>query len=173
MPKPDPCRRPGASSKLENLDGLAVDPSADGLGVNNRLIARRVHQLPANAPARRAPAVRHGQARSWRTRASSSCCDWAHAFSRRAAVCRCGPAGCCLRLVTCLKKLAAYGVIGKARGTLVGHCSRGTVYQAPIHEPRHGNGPPTGSNESAGADAKKPFAVLDKAVSDRADPGNR
>ena len=72
-----------------------------------------------------------------------------------------------------LGKLAAYGVIGKARGTLVGHCSRGTVYQAPIHEPRHGNGPPTGSNESAGADAKKPFAVLDKAVSDRADPGNR
>jgi hypothetical protein len=58
-----PCRRPGASSKLENLDGLAVDPSADGLGVNNRLIARRVHQLPANAPARRAPAARHWAAR--------------------------------------------------------------------------------------------------------------
>jgi hypothetical protein len=53
----------GASSKLENLDGLAVDPSADGLGVNNRLIARRVHQLPANAPARRAPAARHWAAR--------------------------------------------------------------------------------------------------------------
>jgi len=45
-------------------------------------------------------------ARSWRTRASSSCCDWAHAFSRRAVVCRCGPAGCCLRLVTCLKNWA-------------------------------------------------------------------
>src|SRR5260370_10472045 len=63
VPKPDPCRRPGAGSKLENLDGLAVDPSADGLGVNNRLIARRGHQLPANAPARRAPAVMHWTAR--------------------------------------------------------------------------------------------------------------
>src|SRR5258708_7619444 len=29
--------------QLQSLDEIAVDPSADGLGVNNRLIARRVH----------------------------------------------------------------------------------------------------------------------------------
>jgi predicted transcriptional regulator len=30
-----------------------------------------------------------------------------------------------------LSKLAAYGIIGRARGTLIGHGSRGNVYQAP------------------------------------------
>jgi predicted transcriptional regulator len=33
-----------------------------------------------------------------------------------------------------LSKLAAYGTIGKARGTLVSHGSRGAVYRAPSHE---------------------------------------
>jgi hypothetical protein len=30
-----------------------------------------------------------------------------------------------------LSKLAAYGIIGRTRGTLVGHASRRNIYQAP------------------------------------------
>jgi hypothetical protein len=36
-----------------------------------------------------------------------------------------------------LSKLAAYGIIGKARGPLVSHGSRGTVYRPPRLEPQH------------------------------------
>jgi hypothetical protein len=34
-----------------------------------------------------------------------------------------------------LSKLAAYGIIGKARSAIVRHGSRGTVYQAPSDDP--------------------------------------
>jgi DNA-binding Lrp family transcriptional regulator len=37
-----------------------------------------------------------------------------------------------------LSKLAAYGIIGKACGSLRRHGSRGAVYCAPIREPWHG-----------------------------------
>jgi hypothetical protein len=49
-----------------------------------------------------------------------------------------------------LSKLAAYGIIGRARATLIGHGSRGNVYLAPITTDVKGprrvanNGPPFG-----------------------------
>ena len=39
-----------------------------------------------------------------------------------------------------LSKLAAYGVIGKARAALVSDGSRGTIYRALNLEPQHGDG---------------------------------
>jgi DNA-binding MarR family transcriptional regulator len=36
-----------------------------------------------------------------------------------------------------LSKLAAYGIIGRARGALVSHGSRVTVYRPPSLEPQH------------------------------------